>query len=124
MLRILDENKKPRWKDHLQKVVHAYNATVSSATGYSPFYLLYGREPRLPIDLVFETVQKEEKSYRKYVDDWQKAMKEAYKIAFEQSEKQAERNERNFNRHGRASVLEAGESVGSKCEGERRSGKT
>ena len=111
MLRTLDEGKKPRWKDHLQKVVHAYNATVSSATGYSPFYLLYGREPRLPVDLAFEPAQKEEKSYLAYVEDWQKAMKEAYKIAFEQSEMQAQRNERNFNRHARASVLEAGDRV-------------
>ena len=32
MLRTLDESMKTRWKDHLQKVVHACNSTISSAT--------------------------------------------------------------------------------------------
>ena len=95
-----------------RKVVHAYNSTLSSATGFSPFYLMYGREPRLPVDLAFENTEvNEPKSYRAYVDTWQRAMKEAYKIAFDQSEKQAKRNERNFNRRAKSSVLEEGDRV-------------
>ena len=113
MLRTLDESQKSRWKDHLQKVVHAYNSTVSSATGYSPFYLLYGREPRLPVDLAFQQTEVGEPTkYRVYVENWQRAMKEAYQLAFSQSEKQAQRNERNFNRRARTSaVLEVGDRV-------------
>ena len=112
MLRTLKESQKSKWKDHLQKVVHAYNSTVSSATGFSPFYLVYGREPRLPVDLAFENTEvSEPKSYRAYVDQWQHAMKDAYKIAFNESEKQAKRNERNYNRRAKSSVLEAGDRV-------------
>ena len=37
--------------------------------------------------------------------------KEAHSIAFQESEKQAKRNERNFNRRARASVLDMGDRV-------------
>jgi hypothetical protein len=111
MLTTLEETEKSRWKDHLQKCVHAYNSTVSSSTGYSPFFLLYGREPRLPIDSLFEpTATKGERNYRAYVDNWQRSMKNAYEIAASNSEKAACRNEKKYNRRARSAIL---------CEGDR-----
>ena len=36
MLRTLPESKKYKWKESLNKVVHAYNATRNDVTGFSP----------------------------------------------------------------------------------------
>ena len=41
VLRTIRENKKERWKDSLNKVVHAYNCTRNNVTGFSPFYLVF-----------------------------------------------------------------------------------
>ena len=56
MIGKLGEDKKADWPSHLAEIAHAYNATRSAVTGYSPHYLMFGRWPRLPVDFVFPTV--------------------------------------------------------------------
>ena len=56
MIGKLGEDKKADWPSHLAEIAHAYNATRSATTGYSPHYLMFGRWPRLPVDFVFPTV--------------------------------------------------------------------
>jgi len=36
------------WDEYLSVVAFAYRCTINSATGYTPFYMLYGREPTAP----------------------------------------------------------------------------
>ena len=38
----LGEDKKANWPSHLAEIAHAYNATQSTVTGYSPHYLMFG----------------------------------------------------------------------------------
>ena len=55
MIGKLDPNCKYRWLDHIGSICHAYNTMRSQVTGYSPHFLMFGRRPCLPIDLLFPT---------------------------------------------------------------------
>ena len=96
MLRTLPEDRKTRWKDTLNKVVHAYNCTRHDATGFSPFFLLFGRTPRLSVDLIFGTAPGSPKqTHTQFVESWRTAMQQAYTIAMRNSEKSATAEKKN-----------------------------
>ena len=47
--------------------------------GYSPFFLLFGLDPHLPIDLISDLeAETGAKSHGEYVTKWKFAMQEAY----------------------------------------------
>lgn len=81
MLTTLPETCKSQWAHHVHKLVYAYNCTTNSTTGYSPYYLLFGRKPRLPIDIILPSPSHKPESYSQYVDKWQAQMREAYTTA-------------------------------------------
>ena len=52
---MVDENQRNRC-ELTPYATFAYNTSYHSSTAFSPFYLLYLREARIPIDLVMENV--------------------------------------------------------------------
>ena len=56
MIGKLEEDKKACWSEHLPELLLAYNTTHSAVTGYSPYYLLFGRRPRIPVYYLFPTL--------------------------------------------------------------------
>ena len=44
---------KSNWKEQLSTLVHVYNCSHSNTMGFSPFYVMFGRHPMLPIDVQF-----------------------------------------------------------------------
>ena len=112
MLRTLPENQKSKWKDSLNKVVHAYNCTRNDVTGFSPFYLLFGRSPRLPIDLMFGLSRDEAcVTHRRYAEKWQISMKEAYSLAAKNNLQSTVAGKKQYDKKVRFSSLQPGDRV-------------
>ena len=114
MLKTLAERNKSNWKDHIQKLVHAYNCTTHYPTGYSPYYLLFGRTPKLPIDLIIPSsaAHHEQTTHLSYVDKWKEQMTQAYEIANRQSMQRKSKDvERRNAKRLRASILLPGDRV-------------
>ena len=83
MIRKLEEDKKTCWSEHLPELLMAYNATCSTVTGYSLYYLLFGRRPRIPVDYLFPTLRDSPHQTKMKVSvvAMQKRLKEAFTVA-------------------------------------------
>ena len=74
MIGKLEEDEKADWLGHLAEIVQAYNATQSAVMGYSPYYLMFGCRPRLPVNFYFPILRSTEEPGRntstKHVDEY------------------------------------------------------
>ena len=78
MLRTYPETKNSHGKGtSLPIIVHFYNCTRHEAIGLSPSFLLFGRSPRIAVDVIFGIELNASLNYPTYVKEWQSAMKEA-----------------------------------------------
>ena len=69
------------WEDQIRKVCMAYNTSVHSSTGFTPFYLMFGREAKLPIDLMYGTGNNVETPITDYANQLKKSLEGAYNQA-------------------------------------------
>ena len=110
MLGTLPKEKKLEWKNHIGTLVHAYNCTQNSATRFSPYYLMFGRQPHLPIDVALGlapcTIM--ESNTTKFVQKLREPTKWAHEKAETFQAKEAERHKQNYDKKGRAVALEVG----------------
>ena len=111
MLGTLPATKKSRWVEYVKPLVHAYNCTKNSVTGYSPFQLMFGRTPRLPIDDAFGLVGPEESSTIPYVEDLRKKLEESYQIARDNIAKSQKKAKKYYDLKVRGNAISPGDRV-------------
>ncbi|MGH0155154.1 UNVERIFIED_CONTAM: hypothetical protein FKN15_028521 [Acipenser sinensis] len=113
MLGTLDPKQKSRWSQHISHLVHGYNCTQNEATGYSPYFLMFGREARLPVDLCFGVAADgtSTTSYLRYVSRMRRELQAAYKLAQATADKMNEGNKVRYDQKVRYHSLNPGDRV-------------
>lgn len=113
MLGTLEEKDKQHWRDFVKPLVHAYNCTRNDTTGYSPYELMFGRQPTLPVDLILgiDNPNETHQTHSEYVQNLRQRLQESYTLAAENSKKTGERNKLRFDAKVRAAELVEGDRV-------------
>ncbi|KAJ7994626.1 hypothetical protein DPEC_G00251430 [Dallia pectoralis] len=101
-----------QWEAALPALVQAYNNTVHGSTGFTPYFVLFGRHARLPVDLCLDVVPPQE---RRTLEGWVQAhhrtLTEAYAKVGAQSRRRQGWDQARYNKKARAVPLLAGERV-------------
>lgn len=111
MLETLNPNQKHDWKSHVATMEHAYNCTRHDTTGMSPYYLLFGREPQIPVDIIFDLNKSEKILNTKYIKALKERLESAYKLAIASSRKQQTQQKQHYDLKSRNAILDIGDKV-------------
>ena len=113
MIGTLDHDQKSKWQDWVSTLTHAYNCTRCESTGFSPYYLMFGRVPRLPIDIEYGITQPQlmEKSQQNYARKLRAKLNWAFKVAKQTSDREAIRQKQYYDRKMRCQKIEPGDLV-------------
>ena len=113
MLGTLPPHAKKNWPEWVGTLTHAYNATMCHATGFSPFFLMYGRIPILPIDAEFGVMIPDltNASCQNYAEKLKACLKWAYKTAKENNDREAARHKEYYDLKFKCMKLAPGDLV-------------
>ena len=94
-------------------MVHAYNSSKHATTGYTPFYLMFGRHPWLPIDvtLAVNPEDPEQVTTAVYVKNLLRQLEFAYERVYRNMAKAASTNKKYYDKQARDTCLEPGDRV-------------
>src|SRR3954447_21369402 len=73
-------------------ILFSYRASVNDTTGFSPFFLEYGRDPQLPLGNLFPYLRKREERKEGFVQEITEKLDFAFGLARERQKTAAEKN--------------------------------
>ena len=117
-------DQKDDWDEHLPYISMAYRATVQESSGFSPNFLMFGRELAMPVDLMYPlTEEPPSESTHEYVKRLRGKLRYAYELARNSLRRSTERQKRLYNERVFGQRIHAGDLVWVMNK-ERKKGKT
>jgi hypothetical protein len=89
------------WDVYLPQVLFAYRVSPHESTGDSPFFLLYGREPRLPLDASLLPAKDMSTSVAEHRERIVKKLEVAQKVAHENIQRVQQKMKARYDQHAK-----------------------
>jgi len=111
--KVVSDNQRD-WDELLPFVMAAYRASPHEVTRYTPNFLMFGREARAPLDLVYGTPsdgRNRGENYGSYAQELGKTLESAYRLVREHLRKSAERQKHSYDLRVRPAIFDPGARV-------------
>ena len=105
LLRMRVNSEKDDWDEQLPSVLLSYRIAKQETTGVSPFELMYGREPRLPVDVRGEGDEEERKPVggpAQYLKELKERHKHLKSFVQNRVQREQEKQKKNYDSRHRA----------------------
>lgn len=100
-----------RWTEYLPDLVQGYNSTPHGSTGLAPFFVLFGRYPRLPVEQKWSGIQEGSQSGMDWLEEHRRRLQLAMDMVRQQSQSRQEQDRRRTDRRLQSLPLLPGERV-------------
>lgn len=103
-LRTFVQKEEDQWHTYIDYAIYSHNTTPSTTTNLTPYELLYGYEPNLPIEILKRDVPIY--NYDNYVTQLRNKLGKYHILAKEQYEKRKAENKKNYDKGRRDHPLD------------------
>ena len=111
LCKIVSENQRD-WAERLPMVIAAYNAAHHETTEYSPYYLMFGREYRTPLDLTLNIPEEASPvDMGDYAAQLRERIQTAYEVVNQHLHTKTERMKKRYDAKVHSFLLQPGEFV-------------
>ena len=100
-----------KWSFYIPAILFSYRVSVCESSGFSPFFLTYGRHPSLPSDLLLGLSQPQLTDEHSYATSLATALSQAYEYARSKQLACADRNLRRLNTSRKEVTFSNGQQV-------------
>ena len=111
MLKARVEDDPQNWDEHLDYCMMAFRSSVHSSTGHTPFELMFGREMRIPLDVMMGGAEDNERNYTEFVSDLQSSLETAYRDVRESLQVAQRRQKDGYDKGVKHMVFQPGDLV-------------
>lgn len=99
------------WDKYLNRALFAYRSSPQASTGESPFFLQHGREPNLPIDIIYAVQLSDSADVATYKNFLTETLGKVKEVVSERIKRAQNQQKRQYDKNSQNSIFKIGEIV-------------